>query len=49
MNEEMFCQTFAIEEFLARKIGFYGQDPLEDLKIDMIRETYEECVRLRLF
>jgi len=46
VDGEEFCQTWAIEEFLAQKLGLYGDSPLDGLKIDMIRETYVECVRV---
>lgn len=46
IDGEQICQTWAIEEFLAQKIGLYGDNALDGLKIDMIRETYLECVRL---
>ena len=41
LDEEIYCQTKSIDNFLANKYGFSGKTPLEQLKIDMVQETAE--------
>ena len=41
MNGEVYCQTNAIDYYLAKKFGFLGYSELDQLKIDMVKETAE--------
>ena len=44
MNGEVYCQANAIDYYLAKKFGFLGDSELDQLKIDMVKETAEGWV-----
>merc|ERR1712154_543837 len=42
IDGQTFCQTKAINKYLARKAGLMGKDALEEMQIDMLTETHQE-------
>lgn len=40
-----YCQSGAINRFLARELGFAGKDSREELRIDMIGGCLEDIMR----
>merc|ERR1712110_100763 len=42
MDGQTFCQTKAINKYLAKKAGLLGANSIDQIKIDMIMETRQE-------
>ena len=39
VNDQVICQSQAITRFVARELGFYGNNSLEAAIIDQVNET----------
>jgi len=44
VGDEVFCQTKAIEAYLAKKFGYLSEDPVDQLKAEMYMETQQEIL-----
>ena len=48
IDGEMFCQTKAINAYVAKKAGLMGKNAIEEMKVTMIMETHAEILEKAL-
>ena len=49
MDGQTFCQTKAINKYLAKKAGLLGTTDIEQLKVDMLMESRQEFLEKTMF
>jgi len=49
IDGQTFCQTKAINKYLARKAGLLGKTNIEQLKVDMLLESRQDYAEKTMF